>query len=103
MDQPDRWSFQLFLYLFNFRNNWYFVPVLNNNDDDNNNNHTKLGGMLLCSVCGIIVVDYFTASLVPPISTTWMSTGYNVALTSRVHSNVKYSQQSQLRTCATVE
>jgi len=28
---------------------------------------------------------------------------YNVALTSRVHSSVKYSQQSQLRTRATVE
>jgi len=28
---------------------------------------------------------------------------YNVVLTSRVHSSVKYSQQSQLRTRATVE
>ena len=28
---------------------------------------------------------------------------YNVVLTSRVHPSVKYSQQSQLRTRATVE
>ena len=45
---------------------------------------------------------YSTISLVPPLYNGCLP-WYNVVLTSRVHLNVKYSQQSQLRTRATVE
>ena len=88
------------------------VFMSNNYDDDNDNNDETLASNYANSVVKLMSsfdyksswfkFIYSTVSLVPPLYNGRLA-WYNAVLTSQFHSCVKYSQQSQLRSRATVE